>query len=55
MTNHKCRYEEHIRSMDKKIDNIAVDVRSLLKFKWQIMGGTAVITFLVMSVAAFLK
>lgn len=40
---------------EKKIDEMHADIKSLLKFKWQIMGGSAVIGIVFMLLMSFIK
>ena len=40
---------------EKKIDEMHLDIKSLLKFKWQLMGGSAVISIVFVVVIALLK
>ena len=40
---------------EKKIDEMHTDIKSLLKFKWQIMGGSAVISIVFIIVISLLK
>jgi hypothetical protein len=38
---------QKIDKVDQKVDFVASDVKELLKFKWQIIGGSAVISAVV--------
>lgn len=55
----RCKFQdEHCHELQEikgEIKDIKKDIRALLQFKWQIMGGTAIITFLTMTFIAILK
>jgi hypothetical protein len=42
-----CKYEKVIEIMSKDIAEVKGDVKSLLRFKWQVIGGSAVIGFII--------
>lgn len=41
--NHNCNKEELLDAMREDLREIKSDVKGLLKFKWQIMGGAGVL------------
>jgi len=41
-----CKYEGIIKIMQEDIKEIKGDVKSLLRLKWQFLGGSAAIGFL---------
>ncbi len=38
----ECKFEKVIDTIQEDIREIRTDVRTLLKFKWSIMGGAAI-------------
>lgn len=50
----KC-IEDFLCPFEKKIDEMHTDIKSLLKFKWQVMGGAAIISVLFVVVTTILK
>ena len=48
--NHQCNKEREIDLMWTDIKEIKSDVRDLLKFKWQIFGGSAVVSIIVVTI-----
>lgn len=42
-----CKYEDTIKYIKDDIKEIKGDVKSLLKTKWQFLGGSAVIGFVI--------
>lgn len=38
---------DKIEAVDKKVDGIASDVKEMLAFKWQIIGGSVVVSLIV--------
>jgi len=43
---HNCKYQDIIKEMHTDIRDIKKDVSSLLRFKWQLMGGAATLAFI---------
>lgn len=43
MSQHDCKYDLVIVDMKDDLKEVKKDVKSLLRFKWQIMGGAALI------------
>lgn len=43
MKEHECKYQYVIEDMRNDISEIKGDVKSLLKFKWQIIGGAGIL------------
>lgn len=48
----KCPYHDEMRD---DIKDIKGDVRSLLKFKWQMIGGTSVVAIIITLAIGLLK
>lgn len=44
---HECSYKDTISDMKDDLNTIKTDVKSLLRFKWQIMGGAAILGFII--------
>lgn len=40
---HDCKYQNTIMDMKEDLREIKGDVKSLLKFKWQIIGGAGIL------------
>lgn len=53
--NIECRYQHVIEDMHADIYEIKGDVKSLLKFKWQIIGGAGAIGVVVSAIGAILS
>ena len=54
----ECKYEDKIETMASDIKEIKSDTKNLLKFKWQIMGGSAILVIsitLLVSVLSLFK
>ncbi len=49
-----CERESDIKQIHQDIAEIKTDVKNLLKFKWQIIGGFSVALFLVASTVQIL-
>jgi len=43
MDEHKCEKQEVIDMIKADLSEIKQDVKSLLKYKWQLMGGAGVV------------
>jgi tetrahydromethanopterin S-methyltransferase subunit G len=53
---HDCKQDSFIKSIEKRLERIEDKVDSLVKYKWQIMGGAIVIwTVLGFSTTIFFK
>ena len=55
MNDHNCKYENDITEMKSNLGEIRTDVKSLLKFKWQMIGGVTVVSFMIAAVISILK
>ena len=53
--NHECKYEKVMGIIIEDIREIKSDVKSLLKFKWQLMGIVTFISFVVSLLIAIFK
>lgn len=38
---------DKIENVDRKVDSIAADVKEMLAFKWQIIGGSVIVSLVV--------
>jgi len=52
---HECPYKEHIHGIKTDIKDIKVDVKSLLKFKWQLMAGAGTIGVAISAILSYFK
>jgi len=50
-----CPYASKWEDMSEDMKEMKSDIKSLLKFKWQIMGGTSVIVIAISTVIAIIK
>lgn len=41
---HECTKQDAIDAIKEDIQEIKIDVKSLLKFKWQIIGGSVIVS-----------
>ena len=50
-----CAYKDVIKNMGSDVLEIKKDVKSLLRFKWQLMGGSAVAGVLIVFIISCLN
>jgi len=55
MSKENCKYDNEIINLKEDVREIRKDVKSLLKFKWQVFGGVSVVSFIVATIIGFIK
>ena len=50
-----CPYSLKLSLIEDDIGEMKCDIKSLLKFKWQIMGGTGAMAFIATALIAIIK